>query len=331
MIINNHILHLSNVYYDKQFIINNSHKNVNNFINNFVINNKIYDDNKIITIDNIFVIDTLDSCFSHAVIDKIFPIFWALQDIKKYDINFNNFYLFIYKKNIFQYPENLRNIEESTGLYKNVYHDLISLVNDKYIFEHLIQNDTIYFIKNCYFYILNDKWQRSPWNCVNYYPNRKIPINKIIYNDEQIYYQLKLFVSHVKNKYNILENSDTEYNTIIIERKNNRFFDKVILDNIIENVKNNCSLKFNGIKILEDMTLYQQIKLFSENKVFIFRHGSCLTNLLWIPTNSIIFDIDIETNRKEIVKRIAKVSNSTVFSMNYNHLDYEKFKSNFII
>jgi capsular polysaccharide biosynthesis protein len=330
MIINNHILKISNVYYDNEFIFSKQPcKNINEFLDDdyHVGNYKNISDKKIITLDNTFVIETLHSCFSHAVIDCIFPAFWAINDIKNQDVNLTDILLFIRKKNIYKFrKQNLSLIDNNIGKYKGVHHDLISLLTDKYTFEHLIDNKTIYFIKNCYFYILNDKWQRSPWNCQNYYPGRNINLNNIIYTDDKIYYQLKQFVSSIKNKYNIsTDNVVTYYKTIIIERKRNRFFDKKIINKIIENIQKNNSLKFNGIKILEDMTLHQQIKLFSENKVFIFRHGSCLANLIWIPKNSIIFDLDIQSNRKEIVNRLAKLTDSKVFSMLYTNIDYTVF------
>ena len=331
MIIKNHILKLSNIYFNNKFIISEPPSdNIKKFINNYSIDKFTNIDNKkIITIDNLLVIDTLHSCFSHALIDSVFPYFWAINDIKDHDINVHNIPLFITRKNIDLYKKkNLPLIDSNTKKYRRVYHDIISVISDNYIFEHLIDNKTTYFIKNCYFYILKDKWQRSPWNCIDYYPGRNVSLNDTIYTDEQIYYQLKKFVICFKNKYNIsTKNTDCDYGSIIIERAHNRFFDKSIMNNIIKNIKKNTLLKFNGIKILEDLTLYQQIKLFSENKIFIFRHGSCLINLLWIPNNSIIFDLDTESNRKEIVKRIARVTDSKVFSMAYKNIDYSKFSN----
>ena len=324
MIIKNHILKLSNIYFNNKFIISDPPDNINKFINNYSINKFTNINNKKkITIDNLLVISTLSRCFSHALIDSVFPYFWAINDIKDHDINVHNIQLFIRKRK--HLPPG---INRNTKKYKGVWHDIISIINDNYIFENLIDNKTTYFIKNCYFYILNDKWQRSPWNCKEIYPGRNVSLNNTIYTDEQIYYQLKKFVTCFKNKYNISTNNTVcDYGIIIIERAHNRFFDKSIMNNIIKNIKKNTLLKFNGIKILEYLTLYQQIKLFSENKIFIFRHGSCLINLLWIPNNSIIFDLDIISKRKNIVKRIARVTDSKVFSMAYENIDYSKFSN----
>ena len=328
MIIKNDILKLSNIYFNNEFIITEPPDNINEFIDNYSLNKSI-DIKNIIHIDNLLVIKTLHSCFSHALIDCVFPYFWAINDIKQHDSNADNIQLFIRKKEIYLYQkQNLPLINSNIKKYNGVYNDIISIINDNYIFEHLIDNNTTYFIKNCYFYSLNDKWQRSPWNCIDYYPGRNVSLIETIYKDEEIYYQLKKFVTSFKNKYNISTNkTDCEYGTIIIERKHDRFFDKSIMNNIINNIKVNTLLKFNGIKILEDLTLYQQIKLFSENKIFIFRHGSCLTNLLWIPNNSIIFDIDVISNRKEIVKRIARITDSKVYSMAYENIDYSIFSN----
>ena len=189
MIIKNHILKLSNIHFDNEFIISELPDNINNFTNNYSINKFTNINNKnIITIDNLLVVKTLHSCFSHALIDAAFPYFWAINDIKDHDINVNNIQLFIRKEDIYKYKkQNLPLINSNTKKYKGVYHDIISIMNDNYIFEHLIDNNTTYFIKNCYFYIPNDKWQRSPWNCMNYYPGRNVRLNDTIYTDEQIY------------------------------------------------------------------------------------------------------------------------------------------------
>jgi hypothetical protein len=338
MIINTHILKLVNVYYfNNKFNINsveNKPLKFDDFIDNYsiincetTIDNNLYENKKII--DNMFIVDTLHSCFSHALIDSIFPYYWAINDIRNIDKNFRDFTVFIRKKNVLKFhKQNLPLIDSNKSKYKGTWNDLLNLVSENVLFEHLIDNKSIFFIKNCYFYIKNDKWQRSPWNCLNYYPGRNVNINDVIFNDNVIYNRLKDFVEYTKNKYNISKtNIINKHETIIIERKENRFWNKNIIKKIIENINKNSSVKFNGIKMLEELSFYQQIKLFSENNTFIFRHGSCLINLLWIPENSVIFDIDICSNRKEIVRRIAKLTNSKVLSILYNNIDYSKFVS----
>ena len=104
------------------------------------------------------------------------------------------------------------------------------------------------------------------------------------------------------------------------------FWNKEKLDIIIENIKK-IDVIFNGIKILENMSFKEQITLFSENSIFIFRHGSCLINLLWIPEKSLIFDIDDEYNRENRIKRIVQLTNSKSIYIDYNNIDYNKIKN----
>ncbi len=337
MIINHHILKLSNVYYsDKQFYITKKKNiNYNHFIDNYrdiSYLNKSNIDN-ISNIENLFVINTLHSCFSHALIDNIFAYFWAINDIKKHDSSFKSFICFIRQKHVLKFKNNnLPLINSKQSKYKDVWGNLIELINNNLIFEHVLNNKSKFLIKNCYFYIINDHWQRSPWNCNINYPSKpgKPPcrnVKKIIYHDNIIYEQLASFVNYTKNKYKVATNTlGDKYEAIIIERRSNRFWDKNILDNIINKIEENSSINYNGIKILEGLTLHQQIKLFSENNIFIFRHGSCLANLLWIPENSIIFDIDVCSYRKPIINRIAKLTNSKVISILYNNINYSLFE-----
>ena len=326
-----HILKLTNIEYNNKFIIKNPPENINLFIDKFSKESEV-NDNKKIMIDNLLVVDTLHSCFSHAIIDSAFPFFWSINDIKENESSDNpkNFQLFITKEKIIKFKkQNLRKIDSDLKKYKGVWHDIITLVSDNYIFEHLIDNNTTYFIKNCYFYIRNDKWQRSPWNCKEYYPRRKrMSLKDTIFNDDILYYNLKKFVNNVKKKYSIFTQiNESKKQVIIIEREKNRNFDKLILDKIINIIEENNLLQFNGVKILEKLPFNQQIKLFSENNIFIFRHGSCLTNLLWVPNHSTIIDLDIQlTMHKGIVERIAKVTDSKVIKLNYNDIDYSKFE-----
>jgi len=56
MIIQNHILKLSNIYFDNEFVIGDPPNNINNFINNYRIDKYTNINNKkIIVIDNLLV------------------------------------------------------------------------------------------------------------------------------------------------------------------------------------------------------------------------------------------------------------------------------------
>ena len=87
-------------------------------------------------IDNLLVVDTLHSCFSHAIIDSAFPYFWSINDIKENESSDNpkNFQLFITKEMIIKFKKkNLQKIDSDLKKYKGVWHDIISLVSDNYI------------------------------------------------------------------------------------------------------------------------------------------------------------------------------------------------------
>lgn len=322
------ILKLSNIcYYNKKFYIEKVDNNIN--LSKFIDNRtqiRCDSGGKKVTVENLLVVNTLHSCFSHALIDCVFPYFWVLRDIKdKYNIN-DNFTVFIREKKVLQYEENLALINSKNSRYKSVWNDLMCLISDKVIFEHNISKDTVLMIKNCFFYIIDDKWQRSPWNCIDYYPERKVEKHAVIYDDSKIYTELRYFVEYVKNTYNISNNATIDgFKAIIIERKKNRFWNPGYLNKIVKRVSDNSLIKFNGVHILEELPFSEQIKLFTNNNVFIFRHGSCLIHLLWIPQNSVIFDIDTSDNRKNIVRRIAKLTDSKVISLSYDNIDYSKF------
>lgn len=259
---------------------------------------------------NTIIVESMHYCYSHAIMDFIFPIFWIMKDILN---NYNDdiFNLFI---KIPQHPNNYKII--SNDKYIGVFDELIKLLDiNTIIFEHKIETNV--FFENA-FYIESDgewisKWQRGVWNCSYYYPQRLFNINDVYFTDEQIYTNLRDFVKYVKNKYNI-KDYKTENEMLIIDRKNDRKFDDDKLTKIINNIPNNINYK---IVILEDMSLKEQIELFSSNNIFLFRHGSCLMNLLWIQEKSIIYDLDHQCDRPNIIKRICQLTNSSHKYLNY--------------
>ncbi len=324
MEIGSDILYIKNIIYNgntKQFNCNKNNSLLvkKYFKKNYNFNNKNY--NKIIE-EPVIIIDALHNCYSHTIMDNIFPIYWIMQDIKKQFPNFINFKLFIKHP---LYSKYYTIIDNKKGCYINIYNELIKLITPyKSIFQHLVNNNEIIFIKHCFIYDTYEewicKWQRCIWNCSKYYPQRLYDIKNVKYDDTIIYKKLNNFIIYIKNKYNI-KIKEKNSNLIIIDRKKNRFFDKKKLNDIIDNIKLNKNIKFNGIKILDEMDFKSQLELFSNNSIFIFRHGSCLTNLLWIPEKSIIFDLDIQTDRNNISKRLCKVTNSIHYYLNYNNFN----------
>lgn len=224
------------------------------------------------------------------------------------------------------YPvQNLSLIDDKNMTYKKSWKDLIELLtNNKIIFEHLLKEDDCIMMNNSFIYILNDNWQRSPWNCCqNYGYERKYDIKNVKYSDEIIYYKLRNFIQYVKIKYNIKDEYSDIPRLIIIDRKNNRFFDKHKLNELTIYYKNKSNILFNGIKILEDMNFLEQINLFHNNEIIIFRHGTCLTNVLWTKSNTLVFDLDIRTNREYVTKRICKSTLAKHIYLNYNKYTIE--------
>ena len=267
--------------------------------------------------DNTIIVEFMHYCYSHAIMDFIFPIYWIIQDIKeqfKSELKSDKFNLFLKTP---LHPNNLK-------IYRNekligVFNELINLLEPQIVlFEFNIKNNLI--LKNTFtidsFGEWISKWQRGVWNSSHYYPQRLFDKKDVYYNDNIIYNQLSNFVKYTKNKLNI-ENYETKNNLIIIERKSDRNFNKSVMDYILDSI--NEKINFNGIIILEDMNLKEQIELFSKNNIFIFRHGSCLINLLWIQNNSVVIDLDHLDNRKNIVGRICKLTKSQHHYLNYNN------------
>ncbi len=327
MIINKHILKLENVYYvnNKFYVPESPHNNeYKKFIHNYEINNDFKCQSTKV-IDNILCFNTLHSCFSHALIDGIFPIYWCIKDINE---DPKNVTLFVRKKSVMDYKlNNLSKIDSVRNRYKGVWNEITSLLSDKIQFEHLIKQDERIFIKKCYFYIIIDYWQRSPWNCMDYYRGRGVLKHNVDFKDDVINSNLVDFSQYVKKNLQLVPNKKEKPQVIIIDRRNDRKWEPEKLNKIVHILLENNNVQYNGVHILENMNLYHQIKLFVENNVFIFRHGSCITHLIWIPNNSIIFDIDTDLNeRKNVVRRLATISDSKTIQLNYNDIDYSQFK-----
>jgi len=327
MIIDNSTMYIKDVIYSNKFLlpnINDSDK-YDLFSDDYqIINNTINIDNTFQTIENMFVIDALDACYSHMLLDHIAHHYTALNQIKEIN-DINNLTIFFRKCTFDKYPQHWNPVKnnEYMGVYKKL---LVLLEYKNYIFENHVKNNN-FLIKNCYFSRLDLKGQYSVWNTNEHYPGRICLPKDIQCSDEKIYLHLNKFVNSAFKKYNINRPNFLSYNSaIIIERKYNRNFLMSKLNDLIETISK-TSIVFNGIKILEDMTFEEQLLLFSTNNIFLFRHGSCLANLLWIPQNSLIFDIDDFKGRPNIVKRVALLTKSAVHSIDYDNIDYNIIKN----
>tara|TARA_B100000424_G_scaffold271728_1_gene276283 strand:- start:12152 stop:13153 length:1002 start_codon:yes stop_codon:yes gene_type:complete len=317
MIIKTHILKLSNIYFDNKFIISDPPDNINKFISNYSIDKFTNIKNKkIITINNLLVIETLHSCFVHALIDNIFPIFWAINDIKNHEINLHDIPLFISRRKIDLYQKhNLPRINSNTKKYKGVYHDIISLINDNYIFEHLIDDKTSYFIKNCYFYIFDDKCQRSPWNCINYYYGRNININNTIFSDTEIKNQIIKFRNHVLDKTS--NNCNKGKGIILINRREiSRNINNLVLP--LTNILNKFD-NFKGVIYLEDLTFQEQINIFINNNIIIGPHGAGMIHNIW-SSNKFVIEITFKDRDNKMYKRICDITDNHIIQISHDNI-----------
>ena len=279
----------------------------------------------------VFIIESLHSCYSHAVIDYCFPIFWIIEEMIKYNIIKNREISFLILENdILQWPQfYLPLINISTKEYKGVWNDIIKLLSPfPLIFQHL--SETNYLFKQCirfkkdYSFLCLPNIQRTPWNCREYYPSRPFSINNVKFDDIIIYKMLNEFRNYVFKQYTIRE-SISNNNLIIIERKGNRKIHEELLNSLTTEAKKNITWNFKGVIYLEDKSLSEQVTLFNTTRFFIFRHGSCLTNLLWIPRNSVVFEItggpENSVNSPSIVTRLTKLTDSIHISLKYDTIN----------
>lgn len=74
----------------------------------------------------VIVMDTLHSCFSHAIIDSCFPIYWVVDDlVSKNIIPDKNIRIFIRKNLVLAYPtQNLPLINAKGDHYNGAWKDI---------------------------------------------------------------------------------------------------------------------------------------------------------------------------------------------------------------
>lgn len=302
-----HVLYLKNLIYsnNKFYIPSDVFKNIKNIknINLYLDNLSEYSDISNLAITNLNILNnpiiitrTLHSCFAHALIEYLFPIFWIIQDIKEIYKENRDFQLFIRKKQILKCPQNLPFIDSTNNTYKGTWRELIELVTkNNLIFEHLIDNSENFLIKDCYVYIENDNFQRSIWNRPGYWPQRKYDTKNLIFSDTIIYNKLKQFSDHTKNILNISENQliNTKKNLIIINRKQGTRNINSILPQLNDICIKNNDYNFNGVVYLENLKLKEQILLYRDNDIIISPHGAGLTHCIWY-NNKIIIEITFD-------------------------------------
>lgn len=275
----------------------------------------------------VLVTNCLHRCYSHAVVDGIFEIYSIL---KKHYGEFKKIRLFIPKTVLFtEHTSNRALVIGDT--YKGVWGELISYVTDKpLIFEHLVKKTTQF--NKLIIYCQDDTvrrgikrgigipWQLSPWNTKSVYRERNVPT--AVFPDSEIFDSLLNFRNMIFNIHSIIPKNTRDL--IIIDRPDKRKFDTEVLLKLQTEASKNTNWNYKGTYILENYSHKEQILLFSSCKFFIFRHGSCLTNLLWCPGQSVVFDIDDMAHRKTVISRLVGITNTTHYYLNYKSLNINK-------
>lgn len=320
-------IYLENViYFNKIFYIKNSKYNNQDLEKYFELNTiKVIDKNlpqPQTFIKNTFICETLHGCWAHAVIDYAFAYFWCLDEIKQtYNIN-DEITMFITEKEIKQYSNQKKSIDNKLERYKGAKNDLCEIINsNNIIFEHL-ENKSILF-KNCFVYAKNHfnfVRNRTPWNLSDYYPGQR---NKIsLYSDSIIKKYLIDFKDKTYRLYDIKPTGNSIPNIIIINRKGTRNIDRLTtnLMNFFINNKKNYMYNFNSIEYNEDKTLLEQINLLINNDIIITPHGANLSNMIW-TTNKIFIEIVFDSKNNIMYKRIAEVTNNTIYQIKIDQIE----------
>lgn len=310
--------------------------------------------------NNVLMVKTLHSCFGHALIDHVFPIHWTMNDIdskKDFQVMFRKRQ---YDENICKTTARINSdrIDTNKGMFKpfynpefNTYQDMMELITPyPLMFEHLLDNNKVYCFKNLYCYLgcynnvnrPRDEYQRTPWNLRKYWPERGHRVDaytlRLRRSDEEIYSNLMNYIIHVKNKYEIKQGNtlNCEKKRVVIlgrREKNNRGgrgWDNELLDFMINTIKDNDKYVYGDILYLEDYNFEDQVREISKINIIISKHGSGLSNMIWLPLNSKIIEFDVNVSgkfdRQFMHKRIAQATNSEHVWFPLGPVDYNIIK-----
>lgn len=308
----------------KKFIYTNKFDNIDTFIEDYLVKKTNYDKTFCTVLDTpTLVINTLHSCWTHAFIDSIFPYFWSYLYAKQ-KFSCEQINIFIRKGLILQYPNSNLSKITTEGKYKKNYQTLLDLIpHDKLIFEHLIEPNKVYLFNNCIHYILDDKWQRSFWNCVDYYFARNYLKSNIIYNDKIIKGRLDEFKAHILNKHQIKPYVKTDKTNIVILNKKKHPDNTAILlqipylDQIINLINLKQNVNFNGVKYFEDLDFKEQIQIIENNDIILSVHGGAMLHMIF-GENKLYIEFFNNEKTNSMYKRVANISNNKLVQINVN-------------
>lgn len=291
----------------------------------------------------VIVMPALHDCFGHALLDNCFSAFWIIQDLVENNyIKDNKVRIFIPEKTLGEKDRQLL-IDDKSKSYIGGWKGLIELLTPyPVLFGHLL--DKTYKFKQCFALPWGDPWQRTPFNCEEYYPERTVRKVDARFSDEVIHSKLMQFRTHTLDTLGIPPPKITN-NLIIIDRKDFRKFDGIdpmeplakknktleallkknknwTLASIVDLAKKNTNWTFAGVHVLEDMTFKEQVELFSKARIIIFKHGSAGCHLLWTPPNAIVFEIVVKgLETPTIFGRLCQFTQANHIFFNYYDLD----------
>lgn len=333
------VLHLKNVFWSNKggFILQSEVEDVGLYLDRYTVSKNVTY-TKTINYP-LIVMDTLHSCFVHAILDGVFSAYMIKHDILEEERIIDDFAVFIRQRHIEMYPEkNMKNIDEENSVYSGVYGELMNVVTKKPIyFEHLLNEDQVFLIKDVYVTKLENENHHSLWNSSLYYPGRYE--GKKIFTDDELEGRLNLFLGDVLNVYE-LEKRDRSFNKniIIVDRKTEyRSFGKTWLHQEEEFVENDTNslldnldnilieqpcLNYKGVVYLEDLSLKEQIEVFQNNDIIITPHGANMVHGLW-TNNKIIVEVLYDEKTGPMYKRVLGFTNNKHAQV--SPYDIEKF------
>jgi hypothetical protein len=103
-------------------------------------------DETIVIDEPIIMMETFHSCYSHALVDCCFAIFWCIQDlIQSKKIENNNVHIFIKDKKLLKYQNNIEKVDALQMKFKGVYNDIVNILTPyPILFQHLIKGNYLF-------------------------------------------------------------------------------------------------------------------------------------------------------------------------------------------
>ena len=305
---------------------------------------------KLISIETpVLYVDNLHSCYSH-MIESILHFHWVIKVLEEKNyIPTKDITIFIQKENLLKYRNFHKNIDDEKKCYTGAWNDLPKVVTKRpVLFEHWVEKDTLFYFPTM-FVLEFPYYQYSFWNTHLYYPARELPpeykyfhlhtykIQKdndeslVRFSDEKIREELLAFRTSVLQMY--MQEYDVRKSerkqAILINRKVGRLFEQKQMDALTMYLKQISGIEFKGIFVLEDLPFGEQVQLFNTTDIFVMKHGSAPTNMIWAKPGSILIELDEYTGRTTIFQRLCSFLDQTCCYLPLSSIDTEEGLLNF--